>query len=138
MTMEGSLGPILLAEADSVFGDLASAYLTSRGYRVVRVRDGRRALEALGLERFHAIVAGLELAGLDGLELASCALLSPVPPPVVLTTRDPGMEHANLDAAGVKAVVTRPCRLSVLVAVIEDVTRAEEEPRATAALAAHG
>ena len=136
--MEGNLGPILLAEADAVFGDLAGAYLASRGYRVVRTRDGRRALEALALERFAAVVAGLELAGLDGLELASCALLLPVPPPVVLTTRDPGMEHANLDAAGVKAVITRPCRLSLLVEAIEAARAAEEEPEPIATLAATG
>jgi DNA-binding response OmpR family regulator len=135
--MEGKLGPILLAEAETVFGDLAGAYLASRGYRVVRVRDGRRALEALGRERFHAVVAGLELAGLDGLELASCATLLPAPPPFVLTTRDPGMEHANLDAAAVKAVVTRPCRLSVLVEVIEEAARRERPPIA-AELAASG
>lgn len=128
--MEGSLGPILLAEADPVFGDLAGAYLGSRGYRVVRVRDGRRALEELALGHFHAVVVGLELAGLDGLEVASCALLAPAPPPVVLTTRDPGMEHADLGAAGVKAVITRPCRLSVLVEAIERATRSRA-PRPT-------
>lgn len=113
--------PILIAEADPIFGDLLEAYLSSRAYGTVRVRDGRRALEALTRERFHVLLVGLELAGLDGLEVAACAALLPAPPPIVLTTSDLGFVHAT-GVLGISMVITRPCRLGALVEAIERAT----------------
>jgi len=121
--MEATDNPILLAEADPIFGDVVEAYLVSRGYRTVRVRDGRRALDALTRERFHAIVVGLELPGLDGLEVAACAALLPARPPVVLTTSEPGLQREPVETLGIAALVLRPCRLDALIGAIKRVAR---------------
>ena len=117
---------ILLADGHPVFGDLAEAYLASRGYRVRRARDGRRALAVLAEQPVLAVVADLDLEGVDGLELSATAAQLAPNAPVILVTRDAGAaawDAPTLEKLRVAAVVQRPCMLGVLADAIERATR---------------
>ena len=117
--------PILIVESEPVFGDLIEAYLGSRGYRVRRVADGRRALEVLASHSFAAVVAGLDLPGLDGLELAASAAELDGAPPFVLVTWDGALaklDGSSLERLGLAEVIQRPCRLGSFVESIERIT----------------
>lgn len=130
--MKSTKGRILLAESDSIFGDLLEAHLRAEGYRTRRVRDGRLALDALANDEVEAIVAGLELPGVDGLELAACVALLPMRPPFVLTAEGPGLQSQSPKTLGVDALILRPCRLEMIVEAIEGARR-RRAPRPSAA-----
>lgn len=59
-------GTVLLAEDDEQINDMLSDFLTSEGYRVVRVFDGREAIRALGETAFDCAVLDLMMPGADG------------------------------------------------------------------------
>lgn len=116
--------PILVADPDDVFADLLDTFLTQRGYDVLRVRDGRRALTALRSSRLGAVIVALDLPSVDGLELAT-SLASDECPPVVLTSRTPlplSWTGERLRRVGIGAAVSRPCPLEHILHALEKAT----------------
>jgi CheY-like chemotaxis protein len=116
--------PILVAEPDRVFADLLEAYLAHRGYGVVRVSDGRRALATARSRSLGALVVALDLPSVDGLEVAA-SLACEEGPPVVLTADaplPPTWTEARLRRVGIAAAITRPCPLERIARALERVT----------------
>lgn len=62
---------ILVAEDDDVGTIAIKAFLTKRGHKVVCVKDGLEALEALQLRDFHCLFTDITMPNIDGLELAT-------------------------------------------------------------------
>ena len=61
---------ILVAEDDTVGRFAIKAFLLRAGHRVVCVRDGRQALEALQLHPFDCMLTDIQMPDMDGLVLA--------------------------------------------------------------------
>ena len=59
---------VLLAEDDSASAFAASAQLEAMGCRVLAVRDGREALDALGRETFDVVLMDVQMPRMDGVE----------------------------------------------------------------------
>lgn len=60
---------LLLVDDDREIRDLVSRFLTTQGYGVTAVRDGREMTAALGTGNYDLIVLDLMLPGADGLQL---------------------------------------------------------------------
>ena len=60
---------ILLAEDSPFFRGMIKNYLTSAGYEVEAVENGRQALSKLSSEKFDLIITDLEMPEVDGFEL---------------------------------------------------------------------
>lgn len=61
---------ILVAEDDAVGRFAMRAFLQRGGHKVVCVRDGKQALEALQLYPFDCLLTDIQMPDMDGLELA--------------------------------------------------------------------
>lgn len=100
----------LLVEGSATVRALEKMLLSDAGFEVEALADGREALE-LALEKpYQLIVAGVELCGLPGLELA--ASLRESPPcrqlPIVLMSTNEDPEHRRRAAEiGVQAFLRR-------------------------------
>ncbi len=75
-------GRLLLVDDDREIRDLVSRFLTTHGYNITAVRDGREMTSALGTANYDLIVLDLMLPGADGLQLCrELRARSPIPDP---------------------------------------------------------
>jgi len=125
---------VLLVEDDHDIAEPLARALVREGYEVGTAHDGRIALEQVLEAPPDLIILDVGLPGMDGLEV--CRHVRDVRPDVpilMLTARDGELEQvAGLDA-GADDYVTKPFRLSVLLARVRAMLRRTAPSEATAA-----
>lgn len=100
---------VLVVEESLLVREMQQRVLTSAGYRVDTAPSGKAALEMLARKRFHAVVAGARMPGMDGIELLSQARQADHTRDVPFILVAPPENRADLVrgmAAGAKACVT--------------------------------
>jgi DNA-binding response OmpR family regulator len=122
-----TIGPVirvLLVEDDQDIAEPLARALTREGYEVATAGDGRVALETVLDAPPDLIILDVGLPGMDGLEVCRHVRdVRPQVPILMLTARDGELETvAGLDA-GADDYVTKPFRLSVLLARIRAMLR---------------
>ena len=84
--MNTEMDRILVADDDAVIREGLRRILTTEGYEVVTVSNGRAALERLGEQVFKLLVTDLKMPGMSGLEvLQSLRTFQPELPVVLIT-----------------------------------------------------
>jgi DNA-binding response OmpR family regulator len=130
----GAMTRVLLVEDDRDIAEPLARALAREGYEVRTAGDGRVALETVLDAPPDLIILDVGLPGMDGLEV--CRRVRDVRPQVpilMLTARDGELETvAGLDA-GADDYVTKPFRLSVLLARIRAMLRRSAPPALAAA-----
>ena len=125
---------VLLVEDDYDIAEPLARALGREGYEVGTAHDGRIALQEVLDAPPDLIILDVGLPGMDGLEV--CRHVRDVRPDVpilMLTARDGELEQvAGLDA-GADDYVTKPFRLSVLLARVRAMLRRTAPSEATAA-----
>jgi DNA-binding response OmpR family regulator len=125
---------VLLVEDDHDIAEPLARALIREGYEVGTAHDGRIALQEVLDAPPDLIILDVGLPGMDGLEV--CRHVRDVRPDVpilMLTARDGELEQvAGLDA-GADDYVTKPFRLSVLLARVRATLRRTAPSEATAA-----
>ena len=125
---------VLLVEDDYDIAEPLARALVREGYEVGTAHDGRIALQEVLDAPPDLIILDVGLPGMDGLEV--CRHVRDVRPDVpilMLTARDGELEQvAGLDA-GADDYVTKPFRLSVLLARVRAMLRRTAPSEATAA-----
>jgi len=121
-------GRILVVEDNEEVGDFAENLLRELGHRVMRVRSGQAALEAIRSETFDAVFSDVVMPGMSGIELAEKIQEERPGLPVLLATG----YSAELvgDHSGRFTVVTKPYDGTTLAGAISS---ALEEHRSRAA-----
>src|SRR6476661_4520716 len=120
---------VLLVEDDRDIAEPLARALGREGYEVSEAGDGRVALEGVLAAPPDLIILDIGLPGIDGLEVCRHVRdLHPQLPIVMLTARDGELETvAGLDA-GADDYVTKPFRLSVLLARVRAALRRGSPP----------
>jgi DNA-binding response OmpR family regulator len=115
---------VLLVEDDRDIAEPLARALAREGYDVSEAGDGRVALEGVLAAPPDLIILDIGLPGVDGLQVCRHVRdLHPQLPILMLTARDGELEMvAGLDA-GADDYVTKPFRLSVLLARIRAMLR---------------
>ena len=115
---------VLLVEDDRDIAEPLARALGREGYDVSEAGDGRVALEGVLAAPPDLIILDIGLPGIDGLEVCRHVRdLHPQLPILMLTARDGELETvAGLDA-GADDYVTKPFRLSVLLARVRAMLR---------------
>jgi DNA-binding response OmpR family regulator len=115
---------VLLVEDDRDIAEPLARALGREGYEVSEAGDGRVALEGVLDAPPDLIILDIGLPGIDGLEVGRHVRdLHPQLPILMLTARDGELEMvAGLDA-GADDYVTKPFRLSVLLARVRAMLR---------------
>jgi DNA-binding response OmpR family regulator len=115
---------VLLVEDDRDIAEPLARALGREGYEVSEAGDGRVALDGVLAAPPDLIILDIGLPGIDGLEVCRHVRdLHPRLPILMLTARDGELETvAGLDA-GADDYVTKPFRLSVLLARVRAMLR---------------
>jgi DNA-binding response OmpR family regulator len=125
---------VLLVEDDHDISEPLARALTREGYDVLAAADGRLALESVIDAPPDLIILDIGLPGMDGLDVCRHVReIRPQVPILMLTARDGELETvAGLDA-GADDYVTKPFRLSVLLARVRAMLRRSAPPELAAA-----
>lgn len=104
---------VLLVDPDERFGALFSSHLRREGWKPTWLADGRQALAKWSELKPDLVVSALQGESLDGFEFLERlrSLASSVP--VVVCTRQAGVQNWSdevFSALGVQAVLVRPVR----------------------------
>lgn len=104
---------VLIAEDEEHLGLLLEQFLRGRGLDVVRVRDGRAALDAMRADRFDAAIIDVQMPGLDGFAVIDAARALPRPPEIVVATGNGTVETAaSALRHGAYDAVAKPYRMA--------------------------
>jgi signal transduction histidine kinase/ActR/RegA family two-component response regulator len=106
---------VLLVEDEAVNRRLMSLLLEREGHRVTAATTGERAVELASTNRFDVVLMDLRLPRMDGLEaMRQIAGLPDAPPVLAMSAHAALADHAELLAAGFRAVLPKPVDLGRL------------------------
>src|SRR3954453_24038319 len=115
---------VLLVEDDRDIAEPLARALAREGYQVSSASDGRIALQTVLDAPPDLIILDVGLPGMDGLEVCRHVReVRPQVPIVMLTARAGGLETVGGLDAGADDYVTKPFRLSVLLARVRAALR---------------
>jgi DNA-binding response OmpR family regulator len=115
-------GRILVVEDEESLLMLERILLSSKGYKVTGVTDGKAALEEIQANRPDLILLDIMLPVMDGFEV--CKLIKENPetshiPVVMLTAKKSSQDVARGMEVGADAYITKPFKSAKVVEVIE-------------------
>jgi two-component system chemotaxis sensor kinase CheA len=100
---------ILVVDDSLLVREMQQRILVSAGYRVDTASGGKAALERLSGKRFHVVVAGARMAGMDGIQLLAEARKTDYMrdlPFILVASRENLEDLVRARAAGAKGCVT--------------------------------
>ena len=112
---------ILVVEDEESLLKLESILLTSKGYSVTGVMDGKAALASINASPPDLVILDVMLPGIDGFEVCRQIKGNPVLQhiPVVMLTAKKSAGDLNLGAeAGADAYLTKPFKSAMVMEVI--------------------
>ena len=115
-------GRILVVEDEESLLMLERILLSSKGYRVTGVTDGKAALEEIQRNKPDLVLLDIMLPVMDGFEL--CKLIKDNPdtshiPVIMLTAKKSSQDVARGMEVGADAYITKPFKSAKIVEVIE-------------------
>ncbi|MFZ5772365.1 MAG: chemotaxis protein CheW [Thermodesulfobacteriota bacterium] len=126
---------VLLAEDTGFFRTVIQNYLESAGCEVAVAKDGLKAWEMLGQDKFDLLVTDIIMPGLDGIELTERvrdAASFRHMPVIALTSLMGESDRARILAAGVNAYETKLDREHLLQTIAEVMSAGTAGPAAPA------
>jgi two-component system chemotaxis sensor kinase CheA len=113
---------ILVVDDSLLVREMQQRILLSSGYRVETASGGKAALERLSHKRYHVVVAGARMAGMDGIQMLAEARKTDHLrdlPFLLVATKEHREDLVRARAAGAKGCVTReeftPDRMAVMI-----------------------
>lgn len=113
---------ILLAEDEESLLRLETILLSSKGYRVTAVTEGRAALASIDADRPDIVILDIMLPDMDGLDVCRMIRANPQTasiPVIILTAKKNSNDVAAGLAAGANAYVTKPFKTAAVIDSIE-------------------
>ena len=115
-------GRILVVEDEESLLMLERILLSSKGYTVTGVMDGKSALEAIAANKPDLVILDIMLPEMDGFEV--CKLIKGNPetkaiPVVMLTAKKSNQDVSHGLQVGADAYITKPFKSAKVIEVIE-------------------
>lgn len=101
---------VLVVDDSLLVRDMQERILSSSGFRVETASGGKAALERLSGKRFHVVVAGARMAGMNGIELLAEARKTDYTrnlPFILVAAKEHREDLVRARAAGARGCVTR-------------------------------
>jgi DNA-binding response OmpR family regulator len=120
LTMERNR--ILLVEDEESLLKLESILLSSKGYSVTGVMDGKSALEEIRARKPDLVVLDIMLPELDGFEVCKRIKENPETaaiPVVMLTAKKNSQDYARAMQVGADAYITKPFKSAQVIELIQ-------------------
>lgn len=117
---------ILIVEDEESLLKLESILLSSKGYDVTGVMDGKSALREIAMSRPDLVVLDIMLPEMDGFEV--CRQIKENPdtsaiPVVMLTAKKNSQDYARGMQVGADAYITKPFKSVKVVETIEELLK---------------
>ena len=113
---------ILVVDGSLLVREMQQRILVSSGFRVETASGGKAALERLSRKRYHVVVAGARMAGMDGIQLLAEARKTDFTrdlPFILVASKEHEEDLVRARAAGAKGCVTReeftPDRMATMI-----------------------
>jgi DNA-binding response OmpR family regulator len=113
---------ILIVEDEESLLKLESILLSSKGYHVTGVMDGKSALDEINARKPDLVVLDIMLPELDGFEVCKRIKENPETagiPVVMLTAKKNSQDYARGMQVGADAYVTKPFKSAQVIELIE-------------------
>jgi twitching motility two-component system response regulator PilG len=117
---------ILVVEDEESLLKLESILLSSKGYNVTGVMDGKSALEEVMARRPDLVILDIMLPEIDGFEVCRRIRENPATstiPVVMLTAKKNSQDVARGTEVGANAYLTKPFKSAKVIEVIEELLR---------------
>ncbi len=114
---------ILVVEDEESLLKLESILLSSKGYNVTGVMDGKSALEEVMAHRPDLVILDIMLPEIDGFEVCRRIKENPATstiPVVMLTAKKNSQDVARGTEVGANAYLTKPFKSAKVIEVIEE------------------
>ncbi len=114
---------ILVVEDEESLLKLESILLSSKGYNVTGVMDGKSALEEVMTHRPDLVILDIMLPEIDGFEVCRRIRENPATstiPVVMLTAKKNSQDVARGAEVGANAYLTKPFKSAKVIEVIEE------------------
>ncbi len=114
---------ILVVEDEESLLKLESILLSSKGYNVTGVMDGKSALEEVMTNRPDLVILDIMLPEIDGFEVCRRIRENPATsdiPVVMLTAKKNSQDVARGTEVGANAYLTKPFKSAKVIEVIEE------------------
>lgn len=113
---------VLVVDDDPTLRALFAELLREAGHEVVTAGDGAEAVRLAGQARFDLVLLDCEMPVLDGLAAARAirAQPGPVPPIVMISSRDDAATRADAAAAGIEHYLAKPVSVMRLRRLVEE------------------
>jgi twitching motility two-component system response regulator PilG len=114
---------ILVVEDEESLLKLESILLSSKGYNVTGVMDGKSALEEVMAHRPDLVILDIMLPEIDGFEVCRRIKENPATsaiPVVMLTAKKNSQDVARGTEVGASAYLTKPFKSAKVIEVIEE------------------
>ncbi len=114
---------ILVVEDEESLLKLESILLSSKGYNVTGVMDGKSALEEVMARRPDLVILDIMLPEIDGFEVCRRIKENPATstiPVVMLTAKKNSLDVARGTEVGADAYLTKPFKSAKVIEVIEE------------------
>ncbi len=114
---------ILVVEDEESLLKLESILLSSKGYNVTGVMDGKSALEEVMAHRPDLVILDIMLPEIDGFEVCRRIKENPATstiPVVMLTAKKNSQDVARGTEVGANAYLTKPFKSAKVIEVIEN------------------
>ncbi len=121
---------VLVAEDNAVNAQLMTLYLNQLGHDGTLVGDGAQAVRAVAEEQFDVVLMDAQMPVLGGIDATAAirAAHGRQPWVVAVTASALAADRAAFLAAGADAFLTKPVRLAVLAAALDDCAAGEWGP----------
>ena len=121
--MDNGSMKVLVVDDEIHILHVISLKLRNAGYEVFSSQDGREAFEIAQVELPDLIITDYQMPHLSGLEL--CSRLKQIPatreiPAIILTARGFSLNHAEMEAAGVKQCINKPFGPRELLSIVNE------------------
>ncbi len=123
---------ILLVEDDNSFGYILSEYLLLNGYRVLWIKDGKRAIDELQENKYDLCILDISLPGADGFQVAqSMKFAGKNIPFIFLTARALKIDKLKGYRLGCDDYEVKPVDEELLLAKIKAIINRSNRPEGT-------
>lgn len=114
---------ILVVEDEESLLKLESILLSSKGYSVTGVMDGRSALEEVKANKPDLVILDIMLPGIDGFEVCSRIKEDPAIshiPVLILTAKKNSQDIARGQQVGCDAYITKPFKSAKVLDMVQE------------------
>lgn len=109
--LEPSMKDVMIIDSSPAIRDMVSFIANQQGYGILSADNGKKALQTLALKKVAFIITDIDLAAINGIELAKAVRISPLnkdTPIIVLTAQSDAHSVRVAAAAGVNGFLKKP------------------------------